>query len=577
MDEELRALLARLAELTDDELETLGNQLGAEADRLLDTTATDEVLAELTEVAEAIEQASAEVLRREQAAADRDASAQALAERIRAARGGPDDPDGEGGEDDPDAPPAEPEAVAEAPAAAAPAPAPAPTPEPVAAAAAPAIRSRPRGPERPPRFSAQPPAEVPVAITASLDVPAGAGPRVRQGDNLAGNPEALAHAFAHAYQLMRSTPKGHAVKIPVVSMGRGIEEYDPERRLVKNDPAGNHQRIEAVRSLDAITAAGGICAPQTPRYDLPVLGTTERPFRGMLTRFGADRGGIRTLPVPRFTDASGAWSVWTAENDADETPNPATKACLTVTCDDAESETLVDALVTCLQFGNFRQRYFPEQVEAYMRMAAIFHARAAETRLLTAVGNLSTAVTVGQVFGTTRTVLAGLDRAVAAFRSRHRLAADFPLRFAFPFWLMDQIRSDLARELPGSTAERLATADAEINRFFTVRNVVPGAFLDGETGQVFGDQGDGALLGWPSTVVTYLFREGDMLFVDGGTLDLGMFRDGDLVATNDFRVFSETFENVHFHGTEALRIAFDTCPDGTVAATATPTICTIGS
>lgn len=575
MDEDLRALLARLAELTDAELTDLAAALDSLADSLLDTEATDEVLEQLREVAEAVEAVGTEQDNRTAAAEQRAAEAEQLAERIRARRAAEEgDPEGD--------PAAEPEPVAAAEPEPEPVAEPAQTPEPVAASArAPrpqgGARTNARGPgapQRPARFATPAPATTPGALVASIDAPG----ICRTGDDLTGQPEQLAGAFAHAWQLMRATPKGHAVKIPVVRMGQGFSaEYPEARQLHSNDPAGNSRRIDAVTSLDAIAASGGICAPQAPTYDLPVLGTTDRPARAMLTRFGADRGGIRTLPVPRFTDASGAWSVWTEANDADETPNPATKACLTVTCDDTESETVVDALVTCLRFGNFRQRYFPEQVEAYMRMAAIYHARQADTRILTSMGTLSTAVTVGQVLGTTRTILAGIDRLVAAYRSRHRLARDFPLRFAYPFWGNDQMRSDLARELPGSTAERLALADAEIAAFFRVRNVVPELLLDGETGQVFGEQGDGALIGWPSSMIGYVWREGDFLFLDGGTLDLGIFRDGDLNATNDFKVFSETFENVHFHGTEAFRVSFDTCPDGTTSGTEDLSICTIGS
>jgi hypothetical protein len=78
--------------------------------------------------------------------------------------------------------------------------------------------------------------------------------------------------------------------------------------------------------------------------------------------------------------------------------------------------------------------------------------------------------------------------------------------------------------------------------------------LDGETGQIFGSQADGALLGFPTDVIWYLFSEGTFVFLDGGTLDLGLVRDSTLNGTNDYKIFLETFEGVAKVGVESLRV-----------------------
>jgi hypothetical protein len=42
------------------------------------------------------------------------------------------------------------------------------------------------------------------------------------------------------------------------------------------------------------------------------------------------------------------------------------------------------------------------------------------------------------------------------------------------------------------------------------------------------------------------FPEGTFLYIDGGTLDLGLVRDSTLNSTNDFQVFGEIFNNTVF-------------------------------
>ena len=396
----------------------------------------------------------------------------------------------------------------------------------------------------------------------------------------------LAQAFLQAIDLTKGYRSGPPVKVPVV---RARAEYD-EAFVLDSNRAANMEKINRVqRSIQAagsiraaaadesLVASGGICAPQNVRYDMPTVGSDARPVRdGFMTRFQADRGGIATLPMPLLGDVSGAIGVWTEANDQNPS-NPTTKPCLTVTCPD-EDETVVEAITRCLEFGNFRARYFPEQIEAWMRLAAVEHARFAEQRLLAAISTGSTAVTTGQVLGTSRDILTSLDRAMAVWRYRHRVEDSFALEWGAPRWLRDQIRVDIVRQLPvGTVEETLAVADATIDRFFAVRNIDPVWLMDGESGQRFSNQVAGTLQGWPSTVKTYLAPAGSWLFLDGGTLDLGIVRDSTLNATNDVQVFAETFEGAHFHGIGSWTLTLDTCPDGSVSATVDINPCSTGS
>jgi hypothetical protein len=364
--------------------------------------------------------------------------------------------------------------------------------------------------------------------------------------------------------------RGPRVELPIASIGSfdPNEVYGRERTLNRNSE-DNQRKIEAVTSAAAIRGQGGICAPPPIQYDLPILGTDARPVRdgGMLARFGADRGGIRTLPPAMLSDVAGAVGVWTETNDVSPS-DPAVKPCIRLDCPE-ETETLVDAITQCLTIGNFRARYFPEQVAEWVTKVAQQAARVAETKMLTAIGTGSTQVTVGRAtgdLGTTRVLLAVIDRAGAAMRSRHRLDPDFPLRLGLPAWLLDNMLTDLAREQPGASVERLASSDAELTAFFSNRQINVTWFIDGETGQIFGAQGDGALLPWPAHAIGYFYPEGTWLGLDGGSLDIGVTRDSTLNTVNDFQMFSEIMENVHFHGYESQRLDIDICASGATSA-----------
>lgn len=564
----LLALLENIETLTDAELAELLANLRTAADERLDGEAglTDAALEELEQIATATETVTAAQAQRAADETAREERAAALAERIREAAADEDpDPDAEtGDEPDPDAEtvetPAEVPATAEADA------------EAIAAAATARPRVSRVAARRPAVVAPRPqvPTAEQVVLTASANLPGiNAGARLD-------TPDMVFRAFQEVIRAGAGY-RGARTRVPVMRAGfeDAVDVYGPARTLTR-DPRHNDELITAITSPAAIMAAGGICAPAPINYDQPIIGDTTRPVRDtMMTRFGADRGGIRLFPATSIDDMHGAVSLWTAANDV--TPSsPATKPCLTMTCPD-DDEFTVDAIVECLKVGNFRKRFFPEQVDAWVRQIAVWQARYAENLLLGIIGTGSTQVTAAQGLGTSVDVLTNLDRAIAGFRSRHRIDMAVRLRFGAPQWLLAQMRTDIARTAYGTADERLAVADATINTFFAARAVNVTWFLDGESGQIFPAQVDGTLLGWPSTVVTYLYPEGSWLFLDGGALDFGVVRDSVLNSTNDFTISSETFESGAFHGIESLRITMDVCPDGSVAAPVDFDPCTSGS
>ena len=388
--------------------------------------------------------------------------------------------------------------------------------------------------------------------------------------------KAVAKAMTDRISALRRTPGGEGETFNVATL---TFSYPESRTLNSNDVEGNNKKIKDVASPEAIVAAGGFCAPVEVSYDLFGFGVTDRPVKDSLATFSADRGGIRYTTSPVLGDLDGAVSTWTLQDDIDAAtpggPEP-TKPCLRVECGD-EVVVYTDAIPLCLTFGNLQSRAFPELVARNNELALITHARYAETRILTRIGALSTQVSAAEKLGAARDFFTQVDQAAAGYRSRHRLDPAESLRVIVPVWLKNLIRNDLVMSLPaGSDEDRFGIADNIVNNWFAVRHINVTWTLDGEAAQggtpaqVFGAQNAGALNDFPSKVVWYLFSEGTFLFLDGGTLDLGLVRDSTLNSTNDYKMFVETFEGVAKVGIESLKVTSTLDASGASAGTVDP-------
>jgi len=388
----------------------------------------------------------------------------------------------------------------------------------------------------------------PVAITAGADIPG-----YTAGSPL-DNMNVVAEAMAKRLHGLRRVNGGDGEQHIVASVSTAF----PEARTLTQDAESNWNKIQAVTGPEALVASGGHSTPFAVKYDIFGMGTTARPVRDALPRFQADRGGIRFVTPPVLSSYGNAVGVWT--NAVDTSPGTDVKTSLTVSAA-AEQTVATDAVTLQLQFGNLMTRAYPELIARHNELGLIQHAREAEQNLLSKIGTASTAVTTTSLIGFGRDFLVQLGRASAAYRSRHRLEADAPLRAIIPAWVKDAMAADLALAMPGDST---LNAYAEIDGYVASRGVTLSASLDQN---VFGAQsGSAALNEFADSFTWYLFAEGSFLFLDGGTLDLGIIRDSTLVGTNDYKMFVETFEGIAFIGVEALAITSTISINGVAAA-----------
>ncbi|WP_091541072.1 major capsid protein [Modestobacter sp. DSM 44400] len=402
-----------------------------------------------------------------------------------------------------------------------------------------------------------------TAITAS-------GVDLNDGDS-------LGHEFADAMKRSASDPRIGKTQVAKLHVQRSAD-----RTLTTDDPiataavfkaaAAEHAQYVAAQLAQpqALVAAGGLGTPEAVDYAIAGFEVADRPVRDALPSFTATRGGVRFVRPPTLADLEGSVGIWSMANDIAAVTDPAVrKPILRVPM---STEVVVDlmAVTNRLLCGNTLARAFPEYVTRITELALAVYARVAEQQLLTQIGALSTAVSgaagEGAGVGATRVLLPLLDRAATGMRDRLRMAQDAPLQLVLPHWSKGILRSDLAMQEPGDARE--GVTDAELIGYLAARNLAPTFALDGEAGQHFDVQDPGPVNAWPTEIVSYMFPAGAFQFMDGGTLDLGIVRDSELNAANDFEMFSEGFEAVLHRGGEAFRISQAVTPSGISRAAA---------
>lgn len=399
--------------------------------------------------------------------------------------------------------------------------------------------------------------------------------------------EQLYSAFGARIQSVMGTKAGDRSERYDVATIRA--DFPPERLLTRADSSlsvmdkiqaavKDAQGVHALENSNALTAAG-LCAPLENLYDIEVIGDDDRPVRDALVRFGTDRGGIQYRPSVNGVAQTGGIGVWTEANDEADPLVP--KTCAEIPCPTPTTAT-VDAIYQCLTFSNMSTRFDPEWMDSIIRAQRVAHARFAENRLLTALTTASKAVYSTQILGAARDALWTLDHMIAYYRNVHRLRNDVPLRMIAPQWLLNMLRADITYQMVGDGLQSLALTDAEIVSWFSARNVNITWHLDGidpaditvpdpdivVPAQFYTTLTTGLPVpGFPDAVSTLLFREGDWLHLDGGTLDLGTVRDSTLNGLNRFQTFAESWEGTAFRGIESFQLVLRLNPTGASAAT----------
>lgn len=572
---ELLAKLAADGHLPVDELAELQGLITAEAAALDDAENTPEVAETLEALADALDKATAERDRQ-------DAEAAAIADRAAAARARltpvPAAETGDGDDDEP----GEGDGEGEQPAPEPTTPAAEPAPEPIAAAAA---RPAPAPAQRRAGSLARAAARAPQPRTPQGD-PRGTVTYTSASSGRAlPDTDALNREFGHALVRSLGHTQLHDSQQAVVAAAVNF----PRDRFLDSNGAANGEKVRNLLDTHAtptaIVAAGGLCAPVANLYDIRTIGVADRPLRDAFPSMGAERGGVSLRGPILPGDMAGAIGTWTIQNDIDAStagaPDP-TKPYAVATCN-GFTPYYVEATTQIVEFNNVTTMYDPEQTAAVIDATDIAFAITAENKILTKLNGFLTPVTQPKVVGAVADILVGFDRAVAWWKTRRRLSDGQRFHAIGPRWVRDLIRADMVRSLmnKGGVGDPYAVAEATINGWFAARNIRVTWHYDGRTTAQASAAGvpaiaaqayagaaltaAAALPEFPDQIEWQLTLEGDVLYLDGGEINLGVVRDSSLNSTNKYRTFREEFFGLAWRGADGLQLVQTVDPTGLYA------------
>jgi len=353
-------------------------------------------------------------------------------------------------------------------------------------------------------------------------------------------------------------------------------DWPEERMLHAKDPQGNMEKIRAIgspyfdkESRQALVASGGICAPPTPFYDVPTVSVTDRPVRDSFTSFLAERGAVSVPSVSTLGDITTAISVIEAADDA-LGGTFATKSCQDIDCA-VWTDVAVGAIAHCREVGNLNARTWPEGIAHENENTMAQWARTAEGRLLDRIDAMSLNLARSAVYGVSSTLLYALQVSRAGIISRLRMSPATRFNVILPFWGAQMFSADLvnsSREHRFDFAPEAVGGLLSRYGFNVTWHLDEGLDPAADT-EVWPDETDATDQDdWPgTTVIARLHPAGHFLYLDGGTLELGVVRDSTLNSTNDYELFGESWENLAPIGpTQAAhRLAITVCPDGSAA------------
>jgi hypothetical protein len=427
-------------------------------------------------------------------------------------------------------------------------------------------------------------ASAPYTITAGGDIPG-----VTSGQTLSDMDEVV-EALTRKINSMRGVG-GDGEYVVVASLRRDDDMVPEDKMLRKADPEGNSAKIRRFmqqnESRESMVAAGW-CAPRTPLYDIPGIGSTDTPVADSLPSFGVDRGGIIWTEPPSLAGVitsmgAAAFTRWVPTNSAGSislsgvfgstaTSPVDTKPCIDIACGVERSADLI-AIPLCLCFDLLSSRTNPEFVKAATDLVQVAQAHFKEQYLLaqmfSAPGISNLAGTIGNPdikVGIARDWLIQVRLVASQYRWRNRLSATQQLRLYAPAWLRDAVAADLTLQMPGDNS--LSTSYAEVDGYLDDINVdvvwyiddVPtmaaGTLPAGPQGATTAASNFDSYLGFAATAEWLLTAPGVFTRLDGGSVDLGVVRTKEDVQKNRFCEFAETFETVAYMGPQTAANAW---------------------
>lgn len=327
----------------------------------------------------------------------------------------------------------------------------------------------------------------------------------------------------------------------IATLGREVELVEDSHALVAAIEKATTELNGQPVTAEALTAAGGWCAPSEQLYDF--CDVPDATDLVSLPEITLNRGGIRWPVEPDLSDIFESFQFFFTEveleqEDGDGNPT-AIKQCVSIPCPDEFDEIRLNAVGYCVEAGILQTQGWPELITWFMQHLTQEHLRAISRRTILDVVNGSGAPIVtppASVMGSVASVLNSLDLNATNIRLRRGLSRTATIEGIAPSWFPAVLRADLAYR---DGKDALNTTDAEVNAWLSARNIALQYVGDWQTR----DPGyPGALntLAWPASVDVVLYPAGTWFRSMSPVIELGVFYPKEQLQVNRYtRFFTE--------------------------------------
>jgi hypothetical protein len=328
----------------------------------------------------------------------------------------------------------------------------------------------------------------------------------------------------------------------VATLDRGVEAVDDSHALVaaieKATREVNGQKVTA----QALTAAGGWCAPSEQLYDF--CDVPDATDLLSLPEITINRGGIRWPVEPDLSSIFESFQFFFTEVELEQEDgggNPtAIKECVSIPCPDEFDEIRLNAVGYCVEAGILQTQGWPELITWFMQHLAQEHLRAISRRSILDVVNGSGSPIItppASVMGSIASVLNSLELNATNIRLRRGLSRTATIEGIAPSWFAAVLRADLA--MRGDDIDLLSVTDAQVNEWLTARNIALQYVGDWQTRDA-GYPGALDTLAWPASVDVVLYPAGTWFRSMSPVIELGVFYPKEQLQVNRYtRFFTE--------------------------------------
>ena len=351
--------------------------------------------------------------------------------------------------------------------------------------------------------------------------------------------------------------------------GQTLGRLDREMPLVET----SQELVAAIQSATderlltggSLTAAGGWCAPSEQLYDFCEVPQATDLLS--LPEIAIRHGGVRWPVEPDLSEIFNSFQFFFTEPqleavDAEGNPT-AIKECVEIPCPDEFEELRLNAVGYCVNAGILQAQGWPELIEWFMRSLTQEHFRALSRRTVTDMVAGSTAVTipVDAQIAAGSSVLNSLALMATNLRLNRGLGRTATIEGVAPSWLHEVIRADLANQQGIDTK---AVTDTQIDSWLAARNIALQFVGDWQT-RGAGLPGNLTTVVYPGTVNVLLYPAGTWFRSLSNVIELGVMYPKEQLQVNRYtQFFTEDAIAVGKRCNQSLNVTVPICPSGAI-------------